>query len=60
MNFTNKLNQAITHNNSLLIVGLDPNPEMMALELKAVHFQLKFRLILMGAIFWEDQRYYQA
>lgn len=29
MNFTDKLNQAIAINNSLLIVGLDPNPEMM-------------------------------
>ncbi|PSB09907.1 bifunctional orotidine-5'-phosphate decarboxylase/orotate phosphoribosyltransferase [Pleurocapsa sp. CCALA 161] len=29
MNFTAKLNQAIATNNSLLIVGLDPNPEMM-------------------------------
>lgn len=28
-NFTAKLNQAIATNNSLLIVGLDPNPEMM-------------------------------
>ena len=32
MNFTNKLNQAIATNNSLLIVGLDPNPEMMRSE----------------------------
>jgi uridine monophosphate synthetase len=30
MNFTDKLNQAIATNNSLLIVGLDPNPEMMS------------------------------
>ena len=29
MNFTEKLNRAIATNNSLLIVGLDPNPEMM-------------------------------
>ena len=29
MNFTDKLNRAIATNNSLLIVGLDPNPEMM-------------------------------
>ena len=29
MNFTDKLNQAIATNNSLLIVGLDPNPEML-------------------------------
>lgn len=29
MNFTNKLNQAIATNNSILIVGLDPNEEMM-------------------------------
>ena len=29
MNFADKLNQAIATNNSLLIVGLDPNPEMM-------------------------------
>ena len=29
MNFANKLNQAISTNNSLLVVGLDPNPEMM-------------------------------
>jgi uridine monophosphate synthetase len=29
MNFTAKLHQAIAANNSLLIVGLDPNPEMM-------------------------------
>ena len=32
MNFTDKLNQAIAKNNSLLIVGLDPNPEMMPSE----------------------------
>lgn len=32
MNFTDKLNQAIATNNSLLIVGLDPNPEMMPSE----------------------------
>ena len=32
MNFTTKLHQAISTNNSLLIVGLDPNPEMMPLE----------------------------
>jgi uridine monophosphate synthetase len=31
-NFTAKLNQAIATNNSLLIVGLDPNPEMMPSE----------------------------
>jgi len=30
MNFTDKLNQAISTNHSLLIVGLDPNPEMIA------------------------------
>ena len=30
MNFTDKLNKAIAVNNSLLIVGLDPNPEMMS------------------------------
>ncbi len=35
MNFTEKLNQAIATNNSLLIVGLDPNPEMMP----TVYFQ---------------------
>ncbi len=29
MNFADKLNQAIATNNSLLVVGLDPNPEMM-------------------------------
>ncbi len=29
MNFADKLNQAISTNNSLLVVGLDPNPEMM-------------------------------
>ncbi|BAZ43376.1 bifunctional orotidine-5'-phosphate decarboxylase/orotate phosphoribosyltransferase protein [Chondrocystis sp. NIES-4102] len=29
MNFTDKLNQAIALNNSLLFIGLDPNPEMM-------------------------------
>ena len=29
MNFFAKLNQAIAKNNSLLVVGLDPNPEMM-------------------------------
>lgn len=29
MNFTDKLYQAIANNQSLLIVGLDPNPEMM-------------------------------
>jgi uridine monophosphate synthetase len=32
MNFTDKLNQAIATNNSLLIVGLDPNPEMISPE----------------------------
>ena len=32
MNFTEKLNRAIATNNSLLIVGLDPNPEMMPKE----------------------------
>ena len=32
MNFTEKLNRAIATNNSLLIVGLDPNPEMMPEE----------------------------
>ncbi|MCC0178919.1 bifunctional orotidine-5'-phosphate decarboxylase/orotate phosphoribosyltransferase [Waterburya agarophytonicola K14] len=32
MNFTDKLNQAIATNHSLLIVGLDPNPEMMLLK----------------------------
>jgi uridine monophosphate synthetase len=32
MNFTGKLHQAIATNNSLLIVGLDPNPEMMPSE----------------------------
>ena len=32
MNFTDKLNEAIAINNSLLIVGLDPNPEMMSPE----------------------------
>ncbi len=30
MNFTDKLNKAIATNHSLLIVGLDPNPEMMS------------------------------
>ena len=30
MNFTEKLNKAIATNNSLLIVGLDPNPEMIS------------------------------
>ncbi|MGB5710688.1 MAG: bifunctional orotidine-5'-phosphate decarboxylase/orotate phosphoribosyltransferase, partial [Waterburya sp.] len=30
MNFTDKLNQAIAINHSLLIVGLDPNPEMIS------------------------------
>lgn len=30
MNFAEKLNQAIAINNSLLIVGLDPNPEMIS------------------------------
>ena len=29
MNFAAKLNRAIANNNSLLIVGLDPNPEML-------------------------------
>ena len=29
MNFTEKLERAIAKNNSLLVVGLDPNPEMM-------------------------------
>ena len=32
MNFTDKLNKAIAINDSLLIVGLDPNPEMMSPE----------------------------
>ena len=32
MNFTDKLNRAIATNNSLLVVGLDPNPEMMPIE----------------------------
>ncbi|MDJ0567504.1 MAG: bifunctional orotidine-5'-phosphate decarboxylase/orotate phosphoribosyltransferase [Pleurocapsa sp. MO_192.B19] len=32
MNFADKLNQAIAANDSLLIVGLDPNPEMMSPE----------------------------
>ena len=32
MNFTDKLNQAITANNSLLVVGLDANPEMISAE----------------------------
>jgi len=32
MNFTEKLDRAIATNNSLLIVGLDPNPEMMPEE----------------------------
>ena len=32
MNFTDKLNKAIATNSSLLIVGLDPNPEMMSNE----------------------------
>ena len=32
MNFTDKLNKAIANNNSLLVVGLDPNPEMMPSE----------------------------
>ena len=30
MNFHNKLNRAIATNHSLLVVGLDPNPEMMS------------------------------
>ncbi|WP_019507246.1 bifunctional orotidine-5'-phosphate decarboxylase/orotate phosphoribosyltransferase [Pleurocapsa sp. PCC 7319] len=30
MNFTDKLNQAIATNNSLLVVGLDANPEMIS------------------------------
>lgn len=29
MNFFDKLNQAIAYNQSLLVVGLDPNPELM-------------------------------
>ncbi len=29
MNFFSKLNSAIAQNQSLLVVGLDPNPEMM-------------------------------
>lgn len=29
MNFFDKLNAAIAHNNSLLFLGLDPNPEML-------------------------------
>ena len=29
MNFHEKLNRAITRNQSLTIVGLDPNPEIM-------------------------------
>ena len=32
MNFTDKLNQAIAANNSLLVVGLDANPEMISAE----------------------------
>ncbi len=32
MNFTDKLSNAIATNNSLLVVGLDPNPEMIAAE----------------------------
>lgn len=32
MNFFNKLNKAIAQNQSLLVVGLDPNPEMMPPE----------------------------
>ena len=32
MNFTDKLNQAIADTNSILIVGLDPNPEMIPHE----------------------------
>ena len=32
MNFTEKLDRAIATNRSLLIVGLDPNPEMMLEE----------------------------
>ena len=32
MNFTDKLNQAIAINHSLLVVGLDPNPEMIPAE----------------------------
>ena len=32
MNFTDKLTKTIATNNSLLIVGLDPNPEMMSTE----------------------------
>ncbi len=29
MNFSAKLNRAISQNQSLLVVGLDPNPEML-------------------------------
>lgn len=29
MNFFDKLNAAIAHNQSLLVVGLDPNPELL-------------------------------
>ncbi len=29
MNFLTKLNKAISQNQSLLVVGLDPNPEML-------------------------------
>ena len=32
MNFTEKLDRAIAINNSLLVIGLDPNPEMMPQE----------------------------
>jgi uridine monophosphate synthetase len=41
MNFTAKLHQAIATNNSLLIVGLDPNPEMMPSEYLQSQEQLK-------------------
>jgi uridine monophosphate synthetase len=44
MNFFNKLNKAIAANNSLLIVGLDPNPEMMGDRFKGEEGNLNKRL----------------
>ncbi len=44
MNFVSKLNTAIATNNSLLIVGLDPNPEMMGDRFKQKNCSLGDRL----------------
>ncbi|MEM8828749.1 MAG: bifunctional orotidine-5'-phosphate decarboxylase/orotate phosphoribosyltransferase [Cyanobacteria bacterium P01_G01_bin.19] len=44
MNFTDKLSSAIATNNSLLVVGLDPNPEMIAAEFSSAETALVDRL----------------